>query len=59
MCIIFLINYFPQSAGYVLTYFLVLIQFQMEDYKRTLREMNISAIILKNCKVWPCITDDD
>ncbi|XP_050423198.1 uncharacterized protein LOC126834979 [Adelges cooleyi] len=47
------------SAGYVLTYFLVLIQFQMEGYKRTLREMNISAIILKNCKVWPCITDDD
>ncbi|XP_050423202.1 uncharacterized protein LOC126834983 [Adelges cooleyi] len=47
------------SAGYVLTYFLVLIQFQVEGYNRTLREMNISAIVIKNCKVWPCITDDD
>ncbi|XP_050422942.1 uncharacterized protein LOC126834807 isoform X2 [Adelges cooleyi] len=47
------------SAGIVLTYFLVLIQFQIEGSKHTSAAMNISEVVTVKCKSWPCIIKDE
>ncbi|XP_050422515.1 uncharacterized protein LOC126834551 [Adelges cooleyi] len=43
------------SAGVVFTYFLVLIQFQIDGYKEILKEQNISDVTNTQCKSWPCV----
>ncbi|XP_050422362.1 uncharacterized protein LOC126834468 [Adelges cooleyi] len=44
------------SAGLMFTYFLVLVQFQIDGYKHASKELNISKIV--KCEKWPCLSKD-
>ncbi|XP_050423199.1 uncharacterized protein LOC126834980 [Adelges cooleyi] len=42
------------SASLMFTYFLVLVQFQIDGYKHSSRELNITK--MDKCEKWPCIS---
>lgn len=50
---------FLQTAGVVLIYFLVLVQFQMEGYKQILGSNSSDAVVAVVCHSWPCLERDD
>ncbi|KAL5244132.1 hypothetical protein ACI65C_011542 [Semiaphis heraclei] len=47
------------TAGVVLIYFLVLVQFQMEGYKQILGPNSSDAVVAVVCHSWPCLERDD
>lgn len=50
---------FLQTAGVVLIYFLVLVQFQMEGYKHILLSNSSDAFVAVVCHSWPCLERED
>ncbi|KAE9532815.1 hypothetical protein AGLY_009896 [Aphis glycines] len=46
------------TAGVVLIYFLVLVQFQMEGYKQMLVSNSSDAVVAVVCHSWPCLERD-
>ncbi|XP_026807689.1 uncharacterized protein LOC113550186 [Rhopalosiphum maidis] len=46
------------TAGVVLIYFLVLVQFQMEGYKQMLGSNSSDAVVAVVCHSWPCLEKD-
>lgn len=56
---LFIYFFFLQTAGVVLIYFLVLVQFQMEGYKQILGPNSSDAVVAVVCHSWPCLERDD